>query len=316
MKRFKELIRDFKTGNLSRAYIFSTDDSGISLFLVKELKSAISSKYGVPEVIRKDLLESALNEAGNFSLIMKPRMILSEVTGEEISILKTRRIDVPDRTFLVLFTGLESASLLEGIKGVECYVFKKIPPDEMKKIIEEYISSSGYRINPEALEILMSSYTGNFGEIMNEVEKLILYTGEKREIEKPDVLGCVFGITQKFEEEELFFAIMNGDIKKALAILSSFRSAGRKNEKIWMLVFGTLVSRLKLLLQIKEKLQKGAMERSPYFMLAKKYKYQTIYRILDILREHDISIKYGYLPRYLLFEKLTLSIFKELGFLK
>jgi len=315
MKRIKEVIKEWGRGEIPGVSLISTDDKGLLTFLIDKLKSAISSRYGDVEIIRYESPILAIDSARSFSILSKPRIIICEIKEKEIEILKNKP-EIAGNTYLIFSSNFIPLKELLNIKEVAIFSIKEIYEDDIKEIIKEYISSSGYKITEGGIEIIMSFYTGNFGEILNEVEKLMNYVGNGKKIDQKDVLEVIVGTSKEVSPGDVFEAIMRGDKNKIFGLTNALREQAKKNVNLWVLLIGYINSRLRTLLEIKERMKTEKLKiDSSLIALAGKLKYQKIYEIFDILREYDIPIKYGYIPRHILFDRLVLSIFSVLGFL-
>lgn len=312
MKRIKEIIREFKSGESPRAFLISTDDKGLLTFLIEEFKCGVSSRYGEVEVIRFESPESAIESARSFFLLSKPRIIISEIKEKEIEILKDK-LYVAGNTFILFSSDFIPFKELLSIKTIPVFSIKEVDGSDLRDVIEEYISSMGYKITKEAIDLLLSFYNGNFGEILNEVKKLMSYVGEKKEIAQKDVLEGIVGLSKEVNPEEVFLALIRGDKKRLFQMTTSLKEQAKKNDDLWILLIGYINSRLKTLLYIKEKMKTEKLKEDSLHTFAIRLRYQKIYELFDILREYDIPIKYGYIPRHILFERLVLSVFSAMG---
>ncbi len=314
MKRIKEIINELKSGEIPRICLISTDDKGLLTFLIERFKTAISSKHGNMEIIGYESPFLAIDSARSFSLLSKPRLLISEIKTKEIEILK-KKLELAGNTYLIFSSDFIPQKELSDIKNLAIFNLKELYEIEIREIIEEIISLSGYKITEEALNLLLSFYSGNFGEILNECEKLMNYVGERRNIEQKDVLEAIVGTSREINPGEVFQVLMNGD-KKIFKLTTYLKEQAKKNENLWVLLIGYINSKMRTLLELKERLKTEKLKTDPFLLtLARTLKYQKIYEIFDILREYDIPIKYGYIPRHILFDRLVLSIFLTLGYI-
>jgi len=315
MKGIREIIKEWKRGELPGICLISTDDKGLLNFLIETFKSAVSSKHKNFEVIRYESPASAIESARSFSLLLKPRIIICEIKEKEVEILKNKP-EIAGNTYLVFSTNYIPLKELLNIKEIPVLSIKGVYEEDMKEIIKEYLSLSGYKITEEGVDTILSYCGGNFGEIMNEIEKLMNYAGDKKTIEEGDVLKVIAGTSKEVSPEEIFRAIMMGNKREIFRFTHYLKNQAKRNPNLWMLFIGYINSRLRTLLEIKEKMKTEKVKVEPFLqILARRLKYQKIYQIFDILREYDIRIKFGYLPRDLLFEGLVLEIFSALGYL-
>jgi len=315
MKEIKEIIKEWKRGELPRICLISTDDKGLFTFLMDIFKSAVISKHKDFEVIRYESPALAIESAKNFSLLSKPRIIICEIKEKELEVLKNR-LEIAEATYLIFSTNYIPLKELLNIKGIPVLSIRQLYEKDIREIIKEYVSSAGYTITEEGISFLISSCGGNFGEIMNEVEKLLNYVGDKRNIEEIDVMKVIAGTSKDVNPEEIFRALMMGNKKEIFKLTNHLKNQAKKNPNLWMLLIGYINSRLRTLLEIKERMKTEKIKGEPFLqILARRLRYQKIYEIFDILRDYDVRLKFGYLPRDILFDRLVLKIFSALKYL-
>jgi DNA polymerase-3 subunit delta len=83
---------------------------------------------------------------------------------------------------------------------------------DLKAVIQAQLGGAGKGASPAALSYLEQSLGGDRGATRSEIEKLILYVGEAKQIELEDAMASV-GHSAGVEQDDLNYAIAEGDFK-------------------------------------------------------------------------------------------------------
>jgi len=105
----------------------------------------------------------------------------------------------------------------------------RVEEGEAVRWIADYCSSRGVKIEPDGARELVDALGGDMMMVSNELEKLILYVGEKKRITLGDVETMVLAAKQR-SLYELTDAISSKDRVRALEILDAILSAGEGEE--------------------------------------------------------------------------------------
>lgn len=105
----------------------------------------------------------------------------------------------------------------------------RVEEGEAVRWITDYCSSRGVKVEPDGARELVDALGGDMMMISNELEKLILYVGEKKRITLGDVETMVLAAKQR-SLYELTDAISSRDRVRALEILDAILSAGEGEE--------------------------------------------------------------------------------------
>jgi len=105
----------------------------------------------------------------------------------------------------------------------------RVEEGEAVRWIADYCSSRGVKIEPDGARELVDALGGDMMMVSNELEKLILYVGEKKRITLGDVETMVLAAKQR-SLYELTDAISGKDRVRALEILDAILSAGEGEE--------------------------------------------------------------------------------------
>ena len=96
--------------------------------------------------------------------------------------------------------------------ALPCYV-----EDErgVSSVIRETLSNSGYFINADAIHILAANVMGDRSRVRGEIEKLMLYMGDEKNISAEHVHQSVGNIADA-DLDDLIYAVAGGQTKKAI----------------------------------------------------------------------------------------------------
>ena len=100
-------------------------------------------------------------------------------------------------------------------------VTKKIPEYQLAEWASQFIHKKGYLISPTALAMLTDHIGNDLSRISNEVDKLIVNLGERKEIKEEDIENFI-GVSREFNVFELQAALAKRELHKAIRIIEYF----------------------------------------------------------------------------------------------
>ena len=178
------------------------------------------------------------------------------------------------------------------------FEFPKVWQDNYPKWIVERLSKYGMKASPDAIELLNSMAGDNLRSLSNEIEKLILYLGDKKSISVKDVMGLT-GLSKGYTVFDLQKSVGEMNLQKSIEILTKILSVDRQE----MLILSILQKFFLILLKLTElNLNENKFTLasqigvSPYFfddylLAAKKYKFLQIVSSLTAIQDADEQIK-------------------------
>src|SRR5436190_9556810 len=133
-----------------------------------------------------------------------------------------RRMDLTDK---------ERYQRIREEMGQYCAIVElaRVEEGEAVRWIGEYCTMQGIKIDPDAARELVDALGGDMMMISNELEKLILYVGEKKRVTLGDVETMVLAAKQR-SLYELTDAISSKDRVRALEVLDAILSSGDGEE--------------------------------------------------------------------------------------
>ena len=177
---------------------------------------------GVKNLFGRGSNEDKLNSIEDYCKDPNPAAVLIFV-ADHISIpADARRIDITDK---------ERYERIRETLGRFCGIVElgRVEESAAVRWIQEYCTAREVKIDADAARELVDSLGGDMMMISNELEKLILYVGEKRRITLGDVETMVLAAKQR-SLYELTDAISSKDRTRALEILDAILSTGDGEE--------------------------------------------------------------------------------------
>lgn len=181
-------------------------------------------------------------------------------------------------------------------KKAEVFTTKKMYENQLPEWTNEMVQQKGLTIAPKALALLVDHIGNDLARISNEVDKLSLNLGNRKQISEDDIEKYV-GISKEYNPFELQGAVMKKDSARALQIIQYFE-ANPKAAPI-QLVLPTLYNLFSKTFMIfglpsrDEKTVAAGIGVSPFFVkdyisTAKNYGYEGVEAALLLLHQYNL----------------------------
>lgn len=181
-------------------------------------------------------------------------------------------------------------------KKAEVFTTKKMYENQLPEWTNEMVQQKGLTIAPKALALLVDHIGNDLARINNEVDKLSLNLGNRKQISEDDIEKYV-GISKEYNPFELQGAVMKKDSARALQIIQYFE-ANPKAAPI-QLVLPTLYNLFSKTFMIfglpsrDEKTVAAGIGVSPFFVkdyisTAKNYGYEGVEAALLLLHQYNL----------------------------
>ncbi|MCX6737855.1 MAG: DNA polymerase III subunit delta [Candidatus Parcubacteria bacterium] len=132
-------------------------------------------------------------------------------------------------------------------KHGEIYKFDNLKIAELRKWVQDELSSQNMKIKPEALALLIDSTSSDLWRLSAEIKKLIAYKADKKVIEKKDIESLINPNIQAVVFKTID-AIASGDKKTALDLLYKHLENGDSP----LYLFSMIIFQFRNLLVVKE----------------------------------------------------------------
>jgi len=185
--------------------------------------------------------------------------------------------------------------------------------------INSKFRQSNKKITQEGLFYLQSIIGSDLGRLFNEIEKIDIYTKDKKVIEKEDVMISIGG-SESVNIFKVLDSIGDKDIKSAIEGLVKLNQGNLHH----LSIFAMLYRQIKLILQTKLLLAGGfnfkEIEKKlklPYFVTekiikqSKKYTFKEICKSYELLNIADLELKDSPKEPKIILEELVVNIIKQ-----
>lgn len=108
-------------------------------------------------------------------------------------------------------------------KNAETFTSVKIKDDKIHNWIADLIKTKGLSMSSKAISLLEEHVGNDLSRIVNEIDKLLLNLGTKKDINEDDIEKYI-GISKEYNVFELLAAISKKDLAKAIRIFNYFES--------------------------------------------------------------------------------------------
>jgi len=279
--------------------IFYGDDASGSQIVNAAMAIPMLAKHKVVVVKQFDRLAQADQEqVARYCKRPAPHSIL---------VLTARKVDFRKKVF---------ANIRDLSVAVEC---KPLYDDQVVDYLCNYAATRGKKLHPHAAELLVTKLGKSLGTLINEVEKLIEFAGNKEHI-TPDEVDHVVGISRNFNVFELCGALGARDLKKSLFITRRMLEVGESP----IYIVSSLTGYFARMWRIRALLRQGVSKREigqllrihTYFLEktveeARRFSDEDLRRIFRILLEADLRLKTSYQKPSLVLELAVYEILQR-----
>lgn len=210
-----------------RSVLIYGPDNGLVYERCKYIEKFLKKKYSEISTTNiqfddaKNSLSNVKNQLNNFSFFAKFQLFIiedlpSKMNSELLSLIQNLQQDI---FVITLAKELTPSSSLrktyedgKNLAAIACY-----HDDEktISMIAKKLLDNNGLKISNPILDYLASNLKGDRKNIMNEINKLILYCSDKQEVTQEDIKDCCC-LDLDSSYEDLYFAIANMDYKKSI----------------------------------------------------------------------------------------------------
>jgi len=197
--------------------------------------------------------------------------------------------------------------------------FKSLSENRMAFWIKKEVEKLAKKISPEALSFLIENTGGSLENIFHEMQKVVLYVGEKNLIEINDLEDIIVDSTTR-SVFDLIFYLGNKDSKNSLKVLDKMLLNGDPP----LLILTMIIRQIRLILRAKEILGQGGsfreMKKSlnvPEFTLkrlasqTKHFSFDELIKSYTYLLETDLALKSSIVSKQLILEKLIINLSRQ-----
>jgi len=332
--KYKELIAKLRKGKIANSYFFYGEEDYLKqeaiLLLKKMLIEPGAEDFDFALLYAGEIsAREAISLAETYPFMAKKKLIVVKdidrfVETELKEIIEYLKKPASFTCFVLMSEKVKKETLDKTIYKTisslcETVVFWRLFDSEIPGWIEDKISREGKTICREAAHYLFMEVGNNLLDLSGEIEKLLIYTRDRKEIMLDDVKQLI-GRSRSDSIFDLLRAITQKNLKHSLEILSKLTEAGEK--PVGILV--RIAKRIRQIIRTKELLdQKMAPSRiieevglHPFFdkdfiSQIRDFSQKELLDNFDNLLRADLEIKVGKKPAQLVLELLILNLCGE-----
>ena len=334
MVKYKELIAKLKRGKIANCYFFCGEEDYLKqeaiLLLKKRLIEPGAQDFDFGFLYAEDIsAREVISLAETYPFMLKKRLIvvkdIDKFTENGLKEIIEYLKKPAASTCLVLVSekvkrdALDKAIYKTISSLCETAIFWRLFDSQIPGWIEDKISRKGKIMSPEAADYLFGEVGNNLLDLSGEIEKLLIYTGDRKEVTLDDVERSI-GRSKADSIFDLLRAITQKNLKHSLEILSKLTETGEK--PVGILV--RIARRLRQIIRAKELLDQKVVPGRiieevglhPFFDkdFTSQIQYFSRKQLLnnfDHLLRADWEIKVGKKPAQLVLELLILNLCGE-----
>lgn len=269
-------------------YLLYSDDKAILNKEIDNIKKSISINND--DIIYYDInsVEDIVNEAETISMFSNNKLIIIDSTSylsdkkevDNIQLLEDYFDNFNSNSYLLFISHSSSVDSkrklvkLISAKGIS----KKIEAndDYLCDYVINYFNNNGYKFDKFLATYLINRCGNNIDNLTNEMDKLMLYKMDNKDITKDDINM----LTDENIDDSVFDlvgAIIKKDTNKAIKLYNNFVLNGMDSSQIISL----LASQIRLLFQVKRLYNEGKSNDE----IAKILEFKSVYRVKYLLSD-------------------------------
>jgi DNA polymerase-3 subunit delta len=238
--RYQEFLKSLEKKQVANLYHFTGEENFLKGEAIKKLIEILIPKgqesFNFDTVYASQTkLDQILNLTQTFPVGSSKRLVIVYEVERLFPVEKEFLLDhlksLPDSTCLVLVSGkLDKRTtfyktIKERIKNT--LEFTPLKEEQLSSWISNRARSFQKNIDKQAIKLLVTWVGNGLFELANQIQKLVLYVGDKKDIDKADVENVV-GVTKAHKSWDLGHRVGERDLAGALEMLKSLLLYGEK----------------------------------------------------------------------------------------
>ncbi|MEW6410179.1 MAG: DNA polymerase III subunit delta [Nitrospirota bacterium] len=329
--KYYEFIEEINQGKIANTYIFYGDESYLMEDALERIKKELF-KTGLTDfnydLFYADTFNSKdiLNIAHTVPAFSEWRFIIvkeAERIPESEWDALTPYISNPVSSTCIVFKAdtPKRKPIWNRLKGHAQFVeFYPLTKDRLSSWIKKWIASRGLRITDPSIHMLIDLAGNDLNTIVNELQKIVLFLGERKEINLEDV-NYIVGDSRLHTSFNLSDAILDKDLGRSLEILSRLLNEGIEPPAIVGAIAWQFRMALKAIdmkkssitdTEIMKNLKIPLRDMQSFITKALRYKPSEIINALERIHATDIEIKSSGRTKALVLQSLIMELTKKL----
>ncbi|MDR5657961.1 DNA polymerase III subunit delta [Serpentinicella sp. ANB-PHB4] len=341
---YKEIVEDIKKNTFEKVYLFYGEEVYLVKHFANELrKKVVKNEFEELNYIEMDEKEFSIDDFVNASetlpfmsnkkliLIKYPELFSSkkkQLTDEEEEQIISQINNIPDTTCLVFIAqNVDTRRKLTKTikKNGKIIDFQKLQISELKRWIEKKLKIKEKIISKDNIQYLIENLTyvqknseQTLYDVDNELNKLIAYVGERKEINRDDIDKLYVSLLQN-NIFMLLDHIERKDIHKAILALNNIIVNGEPIIKILVMMSNHIRNLLKSKLLLEQgyssKMISSELKLHPFVASkcvnqSKLFKIKELKNLVALSLDFDFKIKQGQIDSELALELLIIEMCK------
>ena len=239
----KILDNDIKKGNFKNVYFFY----GPETFLIENKVSSIKKRI-VPEELdsvafskfdgKEADIKSFIEECDILPFVTDKKLVIVKNTGwfnnvnvNEYKMLKKYIEEIPEYLYIIFVEESfdkkkeKNIDFIEQIGGV--VFFDILTVNQLSVWVDKLFTDEGKSVAPADISFIINACSQSMGRIYTEVNKLILFSGDRVKIKREEIEALVVK-TSEYKIYEMFDDIVNQNNHKATEKLLNLLEGGEK----------------------------------------------------------------------------------------
>jgi len=326
-----ELFRNLKAGKVPELLFLYGKEQFLVQRAVRIVRKAVlatdkddfnDSQFYGKEAAAVDIVDAALTLpvfATRRLVTVKDAHLLPAAELE--GLLSYLKKPVPETCLLFVAEKVDSRrKFFQQFKKLGCMVeFKSLAERDLPGHVRGFLNDRDYRVSADALELFCSMVGDSLHEVHGELEKLLIYLGERTLVDVADVHAVV----SKGRAENIFElgnSVGRGDVAGALSLAKRLMDAGEAPLKILSLLvrhFRQLWKVRELQVQNQSPRDIAATAGVPFFVVqpmiaqGKRFSRVDFQRAYDLFLETDLAMKSSGADAEALLESLLLRLSRK-----
>lgn len=317
MREYQQILKDISNGRIAPVYLFSGEEPYLFHRLLEELKKSYLGNTGdeyAYELFDGDNVEltSVIEAANVLPMFGSNRLLVvknapwfgGSAGGEEASLLDYLKQPSPYSCLVFLAPGKvdKRRKVCKELAKVGVHWESQVlDGSNLAFFVKEWLAVRGKTIGNDALEPVLAGHQGNMELLVRELEKLILYLGDREKVTADDIEAIMV-----FPEQNNIFALTDAvgtkDCSQAVWLLRKMLRAGEAP----VYIISMLARQLRLVLnggalakqgyspqQIAQRLQVHPYPVKKALAQRRNFSQRELIAAMTKILETDVAIKRG-----------------------
>ena len=247
--RALELDKEIKKG-IQPGYVITGDDEYLKRFAKESLLATIPKEERMFSYIPMELdganradVGSIVAAAETYSMFGSTQKKMIDVQPFSQSFSKSDEnmlreyFSSPSEDSFILFEGADKAEafLLDVCQEIDC---SKCSDTELYIFVDKKRAKNGYKMDSQTEKELIKLCNNDFGRVVSELDKLMLYAYDTKEI-TPDLLDLLVPPNLDLQVYELTNVLSKGENDKAIQILNKLQKRGERSGALLSVLYST-----------------------------------------------------------------------------